>query len=556
MLSAALVALWGLLAVGSLPAQEAQDEMQSMFVVAHKGFDELISDLEFIGEVADNQDLAGGLEGLLTIFTGGQGLEGLDKSKPWGLAVSSDGIEFQILAFMPISDLEKFTGMLGAVGASAQEEGEGVWKLDVVGQSLYLKQAGDWTYASISPDFLANLPEDPAKLLKGIELAHDMVLQVNPQNIPEVFRQIAAAPIKQQILQALENAPETESENQIISLGPEVIERQIDAMTIAMNDVSVFNLGASIDRSGRQMLIDVDVQAVPDTDLAKALSASGAAPTRFAGFYLPEAALATNMNLSLTQADTQQWVDLVADIRSQLMEQLDGLGALPEGEAKDTVKDVVNQLLGVFESTFSSNSIDAGLALVGEGPYTLIAGASTPKAEELQKFCERLAELLENQLGFYGFQIDAAKHNDIRFHTVSIPLPGGDIADQLIELFGFDLELTFGVGADRIFVAMGADGVEHLKKAIDGSENPGTDLPPLRLHAKLEPLMKILAKSPNLDPAIASAVSGIEAGKDQVTVVSTRTEKGMQTKVQGQEGLVKVMGTLMMTMGPGLIPQF
>jgi hypothetical protein len=553
MLSAALVACLGLMAAGPLAAQET-DEMQPMFVVAHKGFAELMSDLEFIGEVSDNQDLAGGLEGLLTIFTGGQELDWLDKSKPWGLAVSSDGIEFQILAFMPISDIEKFTGMLGAIGASAQKEGDDMWKLDLLGQSLYFRQAGAWTYASISPDFLNNLPEDPSKLHKGVELAHDMVLQVNPQNIPEVFRQIAAAPIKQQVLQALENAPE--SENQILNIGPEVIERQIDAMVITMNDVSVFNLGASIDRPGRQMLIDVDVQAVPETELAKAYSASGAAPTRFAGFYQPEAAAAANLNMSLTQADTQQWVDLVADIRAQLMEQLEGLGALPDGDAKDTVKEVVGQLLGVLESTASSQSVDAGFALVGEGPFTLIAGASTPKAEDLQKFCEGFAELLENQLGFYGFQIDAAKHKDIRFHSVSVPLPGGDIADQLIELFGFDLELTFGVGADRVFLAMGADGVENLKKAIDASENPGSDLPPVRVQAKLEPLMKILSKTPNLDPAIASAISGIEAGKDQVTVVSTRTEKGMQTKIQGQEGLVKIVGTLMMTMGPGLIPQF
>ncbi len=80
----------------------AQDEMKPLIVVSLSNYQEMIDDLDFVGQVSGTPDMGKGLEGLLSLVTQGQGLVGLDKKKPWGLAASTDGVSFQILGFLPI----------------------------------------------------------------------------------------------------------------------------------------------------------------------------------------------------------------------------------------------------------------------------------------------------------------------------------------------------------------------------------------------------------------------------------------------------------------------
>ena len=73
---------------------------------------------------------------------------------------------------------------------------DGSYKLNVQAFALYMKQVGDWTFVSQAPEGFASAPEDPAKLLGGLDTQYDMGVQAHIQNIPEVFRQLAVEQIK------------------------------------------------------------------------------------------------------------------------------------------------------------------------------------------------------------------------------------------------------------------------------------------------------------------------------------------------------------------------
>ena len=60
-------------------------------VLSIAGYDRLMSDIDFIGGLADNPDLGKNLEGMIKLFTQGQGLAGLDRKRPLGLTVTTDG---------------------------------------------------------------------------------------------------------------------------------------------------------------------------------------------------------------------------------------------------------------------------------------------------------------------------------------------------------------------------------------------------------------------------------------------------------------------------------
>jgi len=89
-------------------ANAQDDEMKPLAVLSFGGFQEMLDDLELVGQLSDNPDLAKGLEGLIEMATQGQGLPGLDKKRPWGASIASDGLQFSILAFLPVDDLEGF----------------------------------------------------------------------------------------------------------------------------------------------------------------------------------------------------------------------------------------------------------------------------------------------------------------------------------------------------------------------------------------------------------------------------------------------------------------
>ena len=106
-----------LLLAGSASRAAAQGDMKPILVVSLAGYQRIMDDLAFVGKLSDSPDLAKNLEGMITFFTQGQGLAGLDKTKPWGLAASTDGLSFQLLGFIPVTDLKKLLdALIGLLG--------------------------------------------------------------------------------------------------------------------------------------------------------------------------------------------------------------------------------------------------------------------------------------------------------------------------------------------------------------------------------------------------------------------------------------------------------
>lgn len=561
-----LVMHWGALALclcgaaapawGQAAAEAEDTAMQPLVVVSLKSFEELASDLDYVGGLSGNSSL-GGVEGVLELIGGGQLVESMDQTKPWGLAISSDGLEFQILGFLPIKDLEAFLEAVGGVGGGATEVEEDVWQMSLQGFTLCFKQQGEWTYASLSPDFLKNLPDDPTKLVAGLDTKHDLSAAIHVQNIPEVFRQLLVEQVKQMVMQNLSEMPGSESATG--DLQRVLLERQFQSLTLMSNDVEVVKFGGSIDKDAHKSTMDVEIVALEGSPLAAKMNETAAARTRFSGFVMADAMAAMNMRWMLPPVQIEELKGTIEEVRAQLKSQLENIQLLDDQGIKERAIDIVNRLIDLtLVAPIEAGALDVGFAMAGSGPYTLLAGSHNPQADELQKLLEEFANMLETEAGFYGFQLDVAKHNDVRFHSVSIPLPGGEIGDQLTELFGFDMELTFGIGPQSSYLAIGGGGVDKLKAAIDASAAGESQTnPPLVLNLQMAPLLKLLAAGDAADPNLSLMASQVEPGKDKVTVVGESIERGMHLHVEAEEGLVKILPTIISTIGlPAGLPGF
>ena len=157
-------------------------------VLSLAGYDRIMEDLDFLGGLAGNPGLSKNLEGAIQLFTQGQGLAGLDKKRPWGITLTTDGSSFQPLVFLPVNSLKQLLDALAGLIGEAQEGPNGTYQLSVFNFNIFCKEQDGWAYFGQSADELAALPKDPTKLLGGLDKSYDVALRLHVQNVPELYR--------------------------------------------------------------------------------------------------------------------------------------------------------------------------------------------------------------------------------------------------------------------------------------------------------------------------------------------------------------------------------
>ena len=75
--------------------------MKTVAAVACTNYDNLINDVTFIGSLIGQPNIAQSMEGSIAAITEGKGLAGVDKTKPWGLILQTDGMQFLPVVCLP-----------------------------------------------------------------------------------------------------------------------------------------------------------------------------------------------------------------------------------------------------------------------------------------------------------------------------------------------------------------------------------------------------------------------------------------------------------------------
>ncbi len=543
LLSTLAVAL--LLAGGTTRAM-ADDQMKPIIVVSISSYQRIIDDLGFVGKLADSPDLAKNLEGMITFFTQGQGLAGLDKSKPWGLAASTDGLSFQILGFIPVTDLKKLLDALSGFLGDADKE-DGVYKLQAPSLPIpiYIKEKDGYAYLSQDTAGLQNLPKDPTKILGGLDKKYDIAVRLNIQNIPEVFRQLAIDQIKLSVEGSLEQSPgESDAQYETRS---KVTQQQMDAMVTMINELDEVMLGWAIDQPGRRTYLDFSMSAVEGSKTAKQMSSPPAGPSHFAGFIQKDAVANLHVNSKSAPEDTVQTLAMIRQLRSQVESQLEEQN-LGNEQIKTTLKDVLGQVMDVVEETIKAGTINGGAIVVGDGPFTLAGGGTVSDGSKLDAVIKKLADLAKNDPNFPAdaLKLNAATHKGVTFHTLSVDIPDdGDEGTAMIKkLIGDKAVVTVGFSKQAAYFALGAKGLDTIKNVIDKSEGvTQTDSRPFELTVRLAPIIKFLADSDPSNPVLSSIAGGLkESGKDRIQLTAEPIRNGYLYRLEAEEGILKVIG--------------
>jgi hypothetical protein len=544
-----VVTLLAVLVGTAVRAQELTgQDLKPVVRVAFSGYDDLISDLNFVGKLAGNPQLGASIEMSAKLATGGRELKSLDKSKPWGALVYADGVEIRILGFVPLGDLGEMREILAPTAAEIKDADDGQLAASFEGQTVYLKSEGGWVFVSNQPEGLDGLPKDPAAELGGLEKSYNLAVRLDVQNIPEMVRELLLGMLQSGLDAGMERMP-GESEEQF-ALRTKMAGRTLEQVKTAVDELDSIQLGLAIDEETSALRLDIEATALPDTETAQRLTAAGGMATDFAGFAVAEAALSYYGVGRIEQADVDQILSLIDGFRTSVHTNLGDQG-LPEDDEK-TARQLVDDTIAVVTATVKQRDLDGGLLLLlDEKQATWLGGIKVADSSRVEDILKRVVEeaAREQPALKEAVQFNAEEHAGVQLHKLSIPTAAlGD--QQATELFGNELTVVLGVADQAVYLGIGTDATETLKKVIDDCEK-GSDkeLPPASLTISAGPVARFVGKFGPTQEAqlaakmIADMLADAE-GTDRLTITTTVRESGQRVRVEMEAGLLKLLGAL------------
>lgn len=543
-----------LLAFSSTPAK-ADDESstQPVVVVTFSGYAELKRDLEYLGTLSGNPDMAKGLEQLLMLFTQNQGLAGLDKGRPWGASVSitADGSQFPALAFLPVTGLKELLDALAAVIGEADDAGDDIYQIKRGTTTLFIKQQGKWAYIAQQKSVLDDLPSNPLKNFHGLDKEYDLAVGVHVQSIPQALRDMAADLIKQGLETGLQ---QNLGDDDQAELKAQLARKQAEAVVKGINEVDEITVGLNIDREESRTYLDIAVTAVEGSETAKQFAASSeeADESRMAAFMMPEAILSLHLNAPISGDDEQQTEAMLKGLVGQIENEIDKEDDLNDDQ-KEKAKELIGDLFEVLDETMEEvGRLNAGVAIVGKKPFTAVAGVLVADGEELEKIAKKFASLAAEDADLPKPKFNVEKYKGHRFHAMSVPVDDdADNADNVKDALGDPIKIVMAAGEDTFYVAIGEAGLATIKQIIDNSEeddDKDEDEAPLTLSLALAPILK-LAGAQNNNPRQAMMAESLKGGKDHISLTLENIENGMRYRIEAEEGVNRLLGS---SLGMGL----
>ena len=547
----AAVVLLGLCGICS-----AQDSAQTIVTVAFSGYDELKANLDFLGKLIGRPDLAQGAEGMLKIalMPQGEGLAGLDTKRPWGAVVQSQGPQFPIVGFVPVSDLKKLLGGLIKSGL-AKDIGGGVLQIPTAAQPAYVQQKGGWAFVSITPEALKQTPADPAALLGDLPKNYDLAVRASIKNLPEPLRQQFLAGLQMGVQMAARRRPD-ESED-AYALRSRMTQHSIEQVVALTKELDEVLLGWKINRQGGTTYIDVTVTARPGTKAAAQFAQLSQTKTNLAGFDIPEAAVTANWAGTIGDAEAAQLKGYLSNIRAKATA---GLKQQNLGEAElKTATLMLGDFMDVVQKTIENKKADAGaVLLLKPDAATLVAGSLVADGAKLQKIVQQLAaEATANEPDVAKLvKLDAEIHQDVHFHTVSVPVPD----PEAVKFLGPMAKVVLGISDQAVYVAGGRDAAKTLKQVIDQSKaQPAKPVVPLKIVVAATPIAEFVAAVARKDQVkqIAAQMAVLlkqSSGRaDHLTLTVSPVPNGSRTRIEVEQDLLRVLPALapMPLPGPG-----
>ena len=509
-----------------LPAQT-----KNVAVVSVKGVNGLMADIAYLTEAAGMEDA-----GRMAMMMSQQFTQGVDGTQPIAIVASTDGQQFPVVGFLPIGDLETKLGMFAAQIGTPRDMGNGIKELSSLPQPVYFKQGATWAYVSNSDASLSNVPETPEQALGELSNDYDIAIRAHVSNVPMPLKQFALGQMKAGLeMQLQQQGDVSDAQRQLVAA-------QMKQMDQMIGEIDQITLGLNVDEVSKKVFLDVEVTAVPNSDLASQLAYSKDATTSFVGFRGDDSAISFAMANKLPADQLAPTMAAIDGMKTALLQEMQTDGNFPNAETQKLAEEVVGDVIEILKETLQSGKLDGvgSAQLANEASSAIVAGyvADGSKVESLLK---KLADVAKSDPDFPGITFNADNHDGTQFHTMSVPIPDGEEARKV---FGDQLDLVIGTGAESFCLGVGNDCLSQIKDAMDRSKSASdTVVAPVEITVSAAKIMG-LAASLTEDASVQAVAQTLAAatGSDHVIIAANHVANGVRYRYEIQDGIVRAIG--------------
>lgn len=542
------VALCGSFA-SELSAQEpatAEANDAPIAVVALSGVQPLSNSVVYLAEAAGQP----GAGAFFAAIVGGQ-TEGIDPKRPIGLTVQLvDGAPSPLL-FLPSSDISVFLKRLEAQLGPAEEleEAPDIKVIAAGATLLYIKQSGDWAFASQNRSALDNLPKDPTKLLGNLVETYDIGVRVNVQQIPADQRDLIVNALKTGFEQVMAQQSQAAGGPAADEESRRAAEQALEQLAAGIEETDMFMFGLAIEQDRGRVFFDLASTAVEGSENAKIADNTMAIPSKFASVIDPEAAMYYHAASSVSPEAVEQVRASITQSMGQLRSQLKNAEGLST-EQREELTVTLRRLFDMIGDTIEEGKFDIGFKVdTSSLPLKAYGGAFVADGAEVADFVKELAGKLQGLPDAPTFSFDEGEYKDTTLHTVTAKIDDPNAA----KLLGETLTIKLGTAPNATYFALGDDAEATLKGLIDKAaiDTEAADRPLGQFYVSLVPILETVraaAPLPVVD-SILNALSGDE-NTSRVLLISRSIPRGQSVRLIIGEGIIRAAGQATKSMAP------
>ena len=517
-------------------------------VIAIAPINEQLNDVEYLA--AATSESIGQMSGLVRFQAQGF-LNGVDFEKPAGamLYFQEGQMEPDSIAFFPVSNMDDVLDKISEF-AEVDEESEFIEIIPDNGEQMYMKNKGNYAFASTKSELLKNLPENPGTMVAQQAKDYNIAATIYPQRIPKELRQQALDWVKESYEATVEDLDDLQSEFQQMQF-----ESNVEQMEMFVNEVETLTIGMQADKESERVFFDLNMKGKSGSKLAAKLAASSKfEPTQFAGFLVDQAAFTMHNCSGIDKEDAERISETLVSSRDLLIE--DQSEEMDDAEI-DALTKLSDKVIESIKKTLMAGTLDmGGFAFTNDG-LNAVFGGKLVDARGLESTIKEI--VADNKDKIDGeqlvFNLDSGSHAGFNLHQITVALDQDEYDEKLAKVIGEKLNIVLGIGQDKAYAAVGKNPIGSLKKAIDANASSGASRPDLmgQYNLFVAPIVNLISQIETEEPMIEDMRQKIEeAGKDRLRFTYNVVNEEMKMRSEIQDGIFQLLGVFAEAMQGGM----
>lgn len=503
---------------------------QPLAIISVASLDRVMGDVKQVFTVAERDDLNQLVQGVLGALNN---LKGVDPGKPGGVMFFLEGqlgSQPEVVTFLPISKLEDLQTSLQIGPIRLQPQKEPNWYiLDFPENQVHATYQNGYLYFAPAKKTLERPLTNPEALTKPLAEKYDIAGAIYLKHVPADMRNAVMDLVRAQAeMDKKQKADETAEQFEFRKKLIDTATRNADMLLAQADQVT---LGAKLTEGESKFVVEFQMDAKPDTELAKSFEQLNKNPNSFAAWNDGKAPFTSTVNLTASEEVT----GLLEQVLGMASQQ--GLSQVPDDD-----KPVIRDLLAEFQAMLKSGHLNLGVQILGEPPekFALRTGLKVQDGAKLAQTVDTILDRLQNKYAVGNVERGVAKVGEVAIHKIT----PDNLDNNARLLYGTDPQIYLAVSGNVLWLTFGEDNALAALKDLLAGETAAakTDLP-VQTTVRFSSWLGVVAEADDANPDfLRLATKAFAGGGDQIQFQMKSTASGLQAKLEFEQGFLKLLG--------------